>query len=343
MESEKGVYEWVKRIVSCAEAGPCQLLTDRTLRAQGIYGFSLVSGIPPTPEATEALIRRIAFIRETHYGGFWDFTADLKHGDLAYSDVLLQGHTDTTYFTDVRLLMSVLRCSAIADDLFFNAQPCGLQLFHLLSPSTSHKGGHNLVVDGFRAAAIFRERHPSLYSLFSTLPIPSHASGSGSDSVPSGVHMRPLTKKPVFNHDERGELVQVRWNGDDRGVVGGEGFEAEGVMEAWFEGLRAWEGILRSEEATLWSEMEMGTAVSESGRLPVRTPTAEADRLRPPLLLAQSLTTTAFCTAVRLSRASDGFAAPTSTTTTSARAWPGWRCSLGRRGPRGSGCCRSMA
>lgn len=33
--------------------------------------------------------------------GFWDFTADLKHGDLAYSDVLLQGHTDTTYFTDV--------------------------------------------------------------------------------------------------------------------------------------------------------------------------------------------------------------------------------------------------
>jgi trimethyllysine dioxygenase len=68
---------------------------------QGIYGFSLVSGIPPTPEATEQLIRRIAFIRETHYGGFWDFTADLKHGDLAYSDVLLQGHTDTTYFTDV--------------------------------------------------------------------------------------------------------------------------------------------------------------------------------------------------------------------------------------------------
>lgn len=69
---------------------------------QGIYGFSLVSGIPPSPEATEQLIRRIAFIRETHYGGFWDFTADLKHGDLAYSDVLLQGHTDTTYFTDVR-------------------------------------------------------------------------------------------------------------------------------------------------------------------------------------------------------------------------------------------------
>ena len=33
--------------------------------------------------------------------GFWDFTADLKHGDLAYSNVVLNAHTDTTYFTDV--------------------------------------------------------------------------------------------------------------------------------------------------------------------------------------------------------------------------------------------------
>ena len=78
----------------------------------------MVSGIPPTPEATEELIRRIAFIRETHYGGFWDFTADLKHGDLAYSDVLLQGHTDTTYFTDVSALplrhVSADRCCPTA-------------------------------------------------------------------------------------------------------------------------------------------------------------------------------------------------------------------------------------
>lgn len=70
---------------------------------QNTYGFAFCSGIPPTPEATEQLIRRIAFIRETHYGGFWDFTANLEHGDLAYSDVRLEAHTDTTYFTDVSL------------------------------------------------------------------------------------------------------------------------------------------------------------------------------------------------------------------------------------------------
>ena len=76
--------------------------TSLTRDAQDSHGFAFVSGIPSTPEATEALIRRIAFIRETHYGEFWDFTADLKHGDLAYSEQELRGHTDTTYFSDVR-------------------------------------------------------------------------------------------------------------------------------------------------------------------------------------------------------------------------------------------------
>ena len=33
-------------------------------------------------------------------------------------------------------------------------------------------------------------------------------------------------------------------------------------MELWFEAVRVWEGILRSEEAALWTVMETGTAVS---------------------------------------------------------------------------------
>jgi trimethyllysine dioxygenase len=95
--------------------------------------------VPVSTEATEALAKRITFIRETHYGkkrmpkngladhtsllllrgheltifvdsfgftitktlgGFWDFTSDLGHGDTAYTDIPLGAHTDTTYFTD---------------------------------------------------------------------------------------------------------------------------------------------------------------------------------------------------------------------------------------------------
>ncbi|KAG5461744.1 MAG: hypothetical protein BJ554DRAFT_6010 [Olpidium bornovanus] len=49
---------------------------------------------------TERLARRICFVRESHYGGFWDFTANLAHHDLAYTTYRLGAHTDTTYFTD---------------------------------------------------------------------------------------------------------------------------------------------------------------------------------------------------------------------------------------------------
>lgn len=88
-----------------------------TLPFQDTYGFSLVTNIPPSrsTKTTETLLRKIAFIRETHYGAFWDFTADLKHGDLAYSNEELRSHTDTTYFTDVCV------------NLFFTSPP----FFHL--------------------------------------------------------------------------------------------------------------------------------------------------------------------------------------------------------------------
>ena len=34
----------------------------------------------------------------SHYGGFWDFTSDLKHSDTAYTPLPLPAHTDTTYY-----------------------------------------------------------------------------------------------------------------------------------------------------------------------------------------------------------------------------------------------------
>lgn len=83
MNTDQGVLDWLKKIYR--------------------FGFAFVDGCPPTPEATEGLIRRISFIRETHYGGFWDFTADLAHGDTAYTNIELGSHTDTTYFSDVSL------------------------------------------------------------------------------------------------------------------------------------------------------------------------------------------------------------------------------------------------
>jgi len=220
MSSEHGVWEWVRRIDE--------------------FGFCLVSGVPADPESTEALVRRITFIRETHYGAFWDFTANLAHGDLAYSPQALRAHTDTSYFSD----------------------PCGLQLFHLLSPRSTHEGGHNLLVDGFACAAQLKRAQPKTYEFLSRVRVPAHASGTGSDTLPSGVFMRPHLHATPLTHDAiTGELAAVRWNADDRDVVGSQvGWDAS-TVEQWYDAVRAWEAILRDEKNELWTIMEPGTAI----------------------------------------------------------------------------------
>lgn len=128
-------------------------------------------------EATQELIERIAFIRNTHYGmslrpdnpavrpketdlilssgGFWQFTADLAKKDSAYTQLALGAHTDTTYFSD----------------------PAGLQTFHLLS-HTDGDGGSSLLVDGFKVAETLRRESPEAYETLCRVRIRGHASGN---------------------------------------------------------------------------------------------------------------------------------------------------------------------
>jgi trimethyllysine dioxygenase len=64
---------------------------EKWLQNLDVYGIGFVDNTPVTVKDTEALINRICFIRQTHYGGFWDFTANLEHGDTAYTSLALPG------------------------------------------------------------------------------------------------------------------------------------------------------------------------------------------------------------------------------------------------------------
>lgn len=210
MSDDQGVFKWLSNI-------------DK-------FGFSFVSGVPTTAEATEELVKRIGFIRETQYGKFWEFTADMSKGDTAYSTMALAAHTDNTYFTD----------------------PCGLQLFHLLS-HTEGTGGETLLVDGFYVASLLKELHPTAYELLSRIGIPSHAAGdAGSVYTPS-----PQGSYPVLGHN-RGELVQVRWNNDDRSVMN---HLAPSELEEWYEAIRLWNKFLTGPDSEYWAQLSPGTAV----------------------------------------------------------------------------------
>ncbi|KAH9930105.1 uncharacterized protein B0H18DRAFT_1084000 [Fomitopsis serialis] len=209
-EDERGLFKWLSNV-------------DK-------FGFCFVSGVPPTPEATEELSRRIGFIRETQYGAFWDFTSDLAKGDTAYTTLALGAHTDTTYYTD----------------------PCGLQLFHLLE-HTGGKGGATLLVDGFYVASILKELHPTAYGLLARVRVPSHAAGE-----PSALYTpTPRSGYPVLRHSD-GELIQVRWNNDDRSVMS---HLEPSMVEEWYDAIRKWHQLLTSADSEYWIQLSPGTAV----------------------------------------------------------------------------------
>ncbi|CUA74153.1 hypothetical protein RSOLAG22IIIB_05444 [Rhizoctonia solani] len=208
MKDDIEVYKWLQKIDE--------------------FGFCFISGVPPNPKDTEALTRRIAFIRDTKYGGFWDFTSDLKHGDTAYTNLALGAHTDTTYLSD----------------------PCGLQLFHLLSHEGA--GGKTLLVDGFYAAAKLREKYPSHYELLTEVKISAHAAGDA-DSL-----YIPDEPFSILKKDLNGELMRVRYNNDDRSALK---YIDPVLVDDWYDALRSWNRCLTSSDAELWVQLTAGTAV----------------------------------------------------------------------------------
>ncbi|RUS18034.1 trimethyllysine dioxygenase [Endogone sp. FLAS-F59071] len=195
------------------------------------YGFCFVDGVPSTPAATELLARRISPPRPTHYAsGLWDFTADLAHGDTAYTNLALRAHTDTTYFTD----------------------PAGLQLFHLLE--FEGRGGQSLLVDGFRAAHELEQRWPEAYRTLSEVRVPTHSAGD------EGVFITPTPRAfPILNHEPTtGRLYQVRYNNDDRSTLSRLG---PGEVEKFYDALRKWSKVLEEPASEFWTALRPGRAM----------------------------------------------------------------------------------
>jgi trimethyllysine dioxygenase len=149
------------------------------------YGFCMVEGTPGTPDATRAVAERVAYIRMTIFGGYYDFTADLAHKDTAYTSMAIGPHTDGTYSLDAP----------------------GYQIFHCLAADCS--GGDNLLIDGFKVGQIMQREYAEDYRLLSVVEIPGryldHARG-----------IQLMARRPLFRHDQSGALLQVSYNNHDR-------------------------------------------------------------------------------------------------------------------------------
>ncbi|XP_013408349.1 trimethyllysine dioxygenase, mitochondrial isoform X1 [Lingula anatina] len=154
------------------------------------YGFGLVSEVPANTDATEKVARRVAFVKETLYGGMWytRATGEYKdYKDSSFSNVGLGSHIDTCYFNE----------------------PSGIQVFHCLQEAP--QGGESVLVDGFHVAMQVKKQNPDAFDYLVRTPIPHYC-------LDDQYHLRSVDT--TFRLDPcTGDLVQFRYNNYDRGII----------------------------------------------------------------------------------------------------------------------------
>jgi trimethyllysine dioxygenase len=190
------------------------------------FGFAFVEGTPATPEATQSVARRAAYIRETVFGGYYDFTANMEHKDTAYTSMAIGPHTDGTYSFDAP----------------------GYQMFHCLGLDCT--GGDSVLVDGFEIAAIMQRETPDLYRVLTEVEV----TGQYIDHE-KGIHL--MAKRPVFRLDSAGRLVQVSFNHLDRAPL----FLPEVELQAFYRAYGAFARLANDRRLQYRRRLEPGSLV----------------------------------------------------------------------------------
>ena len=147
-------------------------------------GFVLLHDSPATPEATQAMMEKIAYIRNSIFDAFsvWDNKA-ANHEDTAYTSLAIELHTDGTYVHDAP----------------------GLQTLHCLQREAI--GGDNQFIDGLAIADEMQQKHPQAFATLCNVQVPGHYIGEN-------IHLQ--THRSVFRTNSDGEVLQVSFNNHDR-------------------------------------------------------------------------------------------------------------------------------
>ena len=147
-------------------------------------GFVIVNGSPSTPEATKELMERMAYVRNSIFGGFsvWDNKLE-SPDDTAFTSLAIEPHTDGTYVHDAP----------------------GLQTLHCIKKDSV--GGENQLVDGLAIAEKMRDEYPDYFKILSSINIPGRY-------IKTDTYLE--AQRPLFRLNNQGKIVQVSFNNHDR-------------------------------------------------------------------------------------------------------------------------------
>jgi len=129
MQTDEGLRDWL-----------------RNLQA---YGFCIVTDAPQRSGIVVPAVRRIGFLRETHFGTDYAVESKPNPENVAYTAIELKTHNDLS------------NCEA----------PPGIQFLHCIEFEAD--GGESILVDGFSAAEKLRGRNPAAFELLAQTPVVS--------------------------------------------------------------------------------------------------------------------------------------------------------------------------
>ena len=150
----------------------------------------------------------------------------IEHGDTAYTNLPLDAHNDTTYFSD----------------------PVGLLFFHLLEHNG--KGGESLFVDGFNVAEQLKKESKWAYDALSRIEYSAHSVGDKQTRIQPIRKFKLLTE---FNN----QMDQIRYNYNDRSIL----HLSNQDEELFYESLREWRRLVKKQNNEFWIQLTPGMAV----------------------------------------------------------------------------------
>jgi trimethyllysine dioxygenase len=170
------------------------------------HGFAVLTGTPRNLDAVQQVADSMGYVRQTIFGGLFEFEANEDMADSAYTPKELRPHTDGTYSLDAP----------------------GLQL--LLCVDYDAEGGESIMVDGARIAADLKVAQPQIHDDLTRIGVTGLYRGDG-------VMLR--ARRPILRLDEAGRLAQVTFNNYDRDTVR----LADNDMRALYAGIRAFDSM----------------------------------------------------------------------------------------------------
>ena len=146
------------------------------------FGFCVISNCQTKMKTVETIANKIGYVRESIFGGLWEFESNENMADSAYTQEELRPHTDSTYSKDAPGLQLLLCCDYKATV------------------------GESIMVDGFKIADILK-KEKEIFDILSNVEVPGRYIGDGVILEAS---------RPIFKFNSKKELIQVSFNNYDR-------------------------------------------------------------------------------------------------------------------------------